>query len=146
MGRKRDRTGIAGFFDDLDGKPVEEDVVEELTETTDESGDSVEKSDHETTAKPQELDKVNESNVEPETPQQDSKPASTRTPTPTGRPSGKKDGEGPLRTRTTLWIDDELMEAYRERVWEERCYLGELVERALSDYRNRNWGKQPRRK
>ena len=55
-----------------------------------------------------------------------------------GRPPGKAEGTSPRREKTTLRIEAELMSNYRDWSWEERCQLGELVERALADYRHRH--------
>jgi len=35
----------------------------------------------------------------------------------------------------TVRLSKELMDEYRDWSWEERCQLGELVERALGQYR-----------
>lgn len=59
--------------------------------------------------------------------------------TPTGRPPGRKNGEGELKARATVWVSAELIEEYRQRVWDERCHLGELIERALREYKERHW-------
>ena len=54
-----------------------------------------------------------------------------------GRPPNRKPGDHPLRQKATLWVSAELMADYRDWTWTERCSLGELVERAMSDYRRR---------
>ena len=51
-----------------------------------------------------------------------------------GRPPGQKAGEPVLREKVTLRLSAELMAEYRDWSWEERCQLGELVERALTQY------------
>jgi len=51
-----------------------------------------------------------------------------------GRPPGQKAGETVLREKVTLRLSGELMAEYRDWSWEERCQLGELVERALIHY------------
>lgn len=52
-----------------------------------------------------------------------------------GRPPGTRAGEPIAREKVTLRLSADLMAEYREWSWEERCQLGELVERALSHYR-----------
>jgi hypothetical protein len=52
-----------------------------------------------------------------------------------GRPPGTRAGEELVREKTTLRLDKRLMDEYRDWSWEERCQLGELVERALNHYR-----------
>lgn len=129
MGRKRDRTGIDGFFDDLEEKPGKVDSVVETKPTS----KPVEKLETKTTK--------DRRKTEPKADVERKIEEPARSMTPTGRPAGKKDGEGPLKRRATLWLPVELVEAYRERTWQERCHLGELVERALREYEDRNWGK-----
>ncbi len=51
-----------------------------------------------------------------------------------GRPPGQKAGETVSREKVTLRLSGELMAEYRDWSWEERCQLGELVERALTHY------------
>ena len=51
-----------------------------------------------------------------------------------GRPPGQKIGEAADKEKVTLRLNKELMDDYREWSWEERCQLGELVERALVQY------------
>lgn len=57
-----------------------------------------------------------------------------------GRPPGVKSGEAALKDKTSLALDRDLMDRYREKSWEERCQFGELIERALRDYAARKWG------
>ena len=52
-----------------------------------------------------------------------------------GRPPGPRTGEGAPKEKATLRLDKQLMDEYRDWSWEERCQLGELVERALVEYR-----------
>lgn len=52
-----------------------------------------------------------------------------------GRPPGRATGSAPQKEKVTLRVDAGLMEHYREWSWSQRCQLGELVERALTDYR-----------
>jgi uncharacterized protein (DUF4415 family) len=52
-----------------------------------------------------------------------------------GRPPGQKAGEAADKEKVTLRLSKELMDEYREWSWDERCQLGELVERALTQYR-----------
>jgi hypothetical protein len=51
-----------------------------------------------------------------------------------GRPPGQKPGDAADKEKVTLRLNKELMDDYREWSWEERCQLGELVERALLQY------------
>ncbi len=51
-----------------------------------------------------------------------------------GRPPGLRTGEGASKEKTTLRLDKPLMDEYRDWSWEERCQMGELVERALVEY------------
>jgi uncharacterized protein (DUF4415 family) len=55
-----------------------------------------------------------------------------------GRPPGKPGKSARPKEKATLRIDAELMSDYRDWSWDERCQLGELVERALADYRQRH--------
>lgn len=55
-----------------------------------------------------------------------------------GRPPGRSSQNSPPKEKATLRIDAELMSDYRDWSWEKRCQLGELVERALADYRRRH--------
>jgi uncharacterized protein (DUF4415 family) len=65
-----------------------------------------------------------------------SHPASSgRTQARRGRPPGKKAGDAADKEKVTLRLSKKLMDEYREWSWEERCQLGELVERALIRYR-----------
>ena len=52
-----------------------------------------------------------------------------------GRPPGRKAGEVGEKEKVTLRLSKELVEEYRDWSWDERCQFGELVERALSQYR-----------
>ncbi|RIK77028.1 MAG: hypothetical protein DCC68_18240 [Planctomycetota bacterium] len=52
-----------------------------------------------------------------------------------GRPPGRLTGSAPHKAKVTLRVDATLMDDYREWSWSERCQLGELVERALANYR-----------
>jgi uncharacterized protein (DUF4415 family) len=52
-----------------------------------------------------------------------------------GRPPGQRAGEAADKEKVTLRLNKELMDDYREWSWEERCQLGELVERAMLQYR-----------
>jgi uncharacterized protein (DUF4415 family) len=54
-----------------------------------------------------------------------------------GRPPGHGSGSGIRREKVTLRIDQDLIAQYRDWSWDERCQLGELVERALRAYRAR---------
>ena len=54
-----------------------------------------------------------------------------------GRPPGQKSGEAAEKEKekVTLRLSKELIDDYRDWSWEERCQIGELVERALLHYR-----------
>lgn len=52
-----------------------------------------------------------------------------------GRPPGQKLGEATDKEKVTLRLNKELMDDYRDWSWEERCQVGELVEKALLQYR-----------
>jgi hypothetical protein len=52
-----------------------------------------------------------------------------------GRPPGRATGSSPRKAKVTLRVDASLMDDYREWSWAQRCQLGELVERALANYR-----------
>lgn len=54
-----------------------------------------------------------------------------------GRPPGPRRKPTPPKDKVTLRIDAELLADYREWSWDERCQLGELVERALIEFRKR---------
>lgn len=72
--------------------------------------------------------------------------ASQQTVRPTtrmGRPPGIKSGSGRPKDKTSLSLDLELMDYYRDQTWQEQCQLGELVERALEDYAARTWKWEP---
>lgn len=56
-----------------------------------------------------------------------------------GRPPGNKSGASVGKEKVTLRIDSTLIADYRERSWDQRCQLGELVQKALEFYRRRNW-------
>lgn len=54
-----------------------------------------------------------------------------------GRPPGRRAGDAPEKEKVTLRLSKELMDEYRDWSWDEHCQLGDLVERALSQYRSR---------
>lgn len=54
-----------------------------------------------------------------------------------GRPPGRNSGTTPLKKKATLWVSAALMDEYTDWSWDERCNLGELIERALLDYKQR---------
>ena len=62
-------------------------------------------------------------------------PAQPKTQARRGRPPGRKAGEAGEKEKVTLRLSKELVEEYRDWSWDERCQFGELVERALSQYR-----------
>lgn len=51
-----------------------------------------------------------------------------------GRPPGRQPGKTPPKEKITVRIDVRLAALYRDWSWDERCQLGELVERALRAY------------
>lgn len=52
-----------------------------------------------------------------------------------GRPQGRSVRHAGPKEKVTLRIDSGLIAEYRDWSWEARCQLGELVERALTAYR-----------
>lgn len=67
-----------------------------------------------------------------------SKPEPERLSSRRGRPLGRKPGTMPLKQKTSVWLSASLIARYREWSWEDRCNLGELIERALVEYRRRH--------
>lgn len=133
----RDLAGIEGFFDDLnrDEAPEEQRSASRLTsEAKEQTADERKRRQSEkgTAQHPQKTAKQQGSAADTET-------RTEPVPLPTGRPPGRKDGEGPRRTKASLYIDADLMDEYRERVYVERRHLGELVEQALRAYKQQNW-------
>lgn len=57
-----------------------------------------------------------------------------------GRPPGQREPKQTPKKKTTLRLCAQLMADYRDWSWDARCQLGELVERALVDYRDRRRG------
>lgn len=55
-----------------------------------------------------------------------------------GRPPGRQSGKTSPKEKITVRIDARLAALYRDWSWEERCQLGELVERALRAYHKRS--------
>lgn len=56
-----------------------------------------------------------------------------------GRPPGKKTEAEPVeKEKLTLRLNMKLADDYRNWSWEERCQLGELIERAMIDYQRRH--------
>jgi hypothetical protein len=53
-----------------------------------------------------------------------------------GRPLGHSTPVEP-KSKVTLWINQALVESYRDWSWEARCQFSHLVERALADYHRR---------
>lgn len=82
---------------------------------------------------------VEEASAEqPATPAAKAKPrpqAQPKTYARRGRPPGKKAGDSGEKEKVTLRLSKELVEEYRDWSWDERCQFGELVERAMSQYR-----------
>ena len=130
MGHKRDRTGIDGFFDDLEEPSQTKPTVEPNSVTKPVGTTKSKKPSHRRTTKSRQEQTHDDRKTESPLPKRG---------TPTGRPPGRQDGKGPLKRRTTLWLPVELMDAYRERTWHDRCHLNEIVERALQEYREQNW-------
>ena len=52
-----------------------------------------------------------------------------------GRPPGKKEAVDSEKEKVTLRLSKALVDDYRDWTWEERCQLGELIERAMQQYR-----------
>lgn len=72
--------------------------------------------------------------------------ASERPRARTGRPPGVRTGTQRIKDKTSLALDQELMDRYRKQSWKEECQLGELVERALRDYASDRWGWNSKKK
>lgn len=53
----------------------------------------------------------------------------------TGRPPGVPSGSRSAKAKATMHIDATLMDFYRDWSWEERCNLGQLIERAMLLYK-----------
>jgi uncharacterized protein (DUF4415 family) len=62
-------------------------------------------------------------------------PEPRRVPARLGRPAGRQSGQVPPKEKITVRIDARLAAVYREWSWDQRCQLGELIERALRAYR-----------
>ena len=60
-----------------------------------------------------------------------------------GRPPGKSELSRPAKEKVTVWIKKDLIDQYRDWSWEVRSQLSQLVERALTDYHDRQ--RSPRR-
>ena len=60
-----------------------------------------------------------------------------------GRPLRKLGATAGPKEKTTLRLSAALMSDYRDWSWDQRCQLGELVERALADYRSRHRRESP---
>ena len=58
-----------------------------------------------------------------------------------GRPPGRGTGEGSVKEKATFCVNKDLMDRYRDRSWDERCQVGELVEKAML-LLERQWQKQ----
>ena len=54
-----------------------------------------------------------------------------------GRPPGRLLRRSQPKEKLTIRIDAQLAALYRDWSWEQRCQLGELIERALRDYREK---------
>jgi len=57
-----------------------------------------------------------------------------------GRPLGKSTAASQPKSKVTLWLNQSLVDSYRDWSWEVRCQFSHLAERALADYycRERN--------
>ena len=64
-------------------------------------------------------------------------PTTTKSRARLGRPPGRQAAATTPKEKITVRIDARLVAFYRDWSWERRCQLGELVERALRDYRKR---------
>lgn len=120
---KESLKGIEGFFSDFEG------AVPPNTE-------------------PVRVEKHGEQNVGPETNKEppkhrkqvgpDRKERGTqRVKARQGRPPGIKSSSGKPKAKATFYVSASLIDFYRDWSWEERCNVGELVERALRDYKKR---------
>lgn len=67
--------------------------------------------------------------------------AKKRPKTRLGRPPGPTRAERPEKRKATVWIKADVLDNYHDWSWDERCQLGELIERALVDYRDRKRGR-----
>jgi hypothetical protein len=52
-----------------------------------------------------------------------------------GRPPGAASGTRPQKGRATMYINQALLDYYRDWSWDARCSLGELIERAMVAYK-----------
>ena len=62
---------------------------------------------------------------------------SAKRPTRLGRPPGSACEPSSPKEKLTVRIDARLAADYRDWSWEERCQLGQLIERALRHYRRK---------
>lgn len=67
-----------------------------------------------------------------------STPAMRRPKSRIGRPPGRKSSSGPGKEKATAYITADMKDAYIDWAYEERCSIGELMERALIEYHSRN--------
>ena len=51
-----------------------------------------------------------------------------------GRPPGRTADDPVVREKVSLRVDSDVIAEYRDWSWDERCQLGELVERAMIHY------------
>lgn len=155
-GNKDQSKGVAGYFDDLESgsaPPSAEPIKlvaksHENDEPTDQPSDTdrkQRKSDDRQTRQSAPAFTSNE--VEPDaTPAIETKrkraktaPAEQTLAMPTGRPPGKIDPNAKPKAKASLYVDRELLDEYRERVFIERRRLGELIAEAMEEYRGRHW-------
>lgn len=71
-----------------------------------------------------------------DTPDREHRPKSntSKRKTRLGRPPGPRAIDRRPKTKATLWITAAVLDEYHDWTWDERCQLGELVERALVHY------------
>ena len=68
-----------------------------------------------------------------------SRPAGSRR----GRPLGKATSPGVPKEKVTLWLHSPLVASYRDWSWEARSQFSHLVEKALTDYYQRQRNPSP---
>jgi hypothetical protein len=108
----RTDTGVKGFFTDYDkGTPIK--------------------------AKPVQVEAAKVQSPKP--PLAPAKPATTKAGATVrarvGRPPGVPNGARTYKLKTTVYVNADILDYYRDWSWEARCNLGELVERALVAYK-----------
>jgi hypothetical protein len=67
-----------------------------------------------------------------------------RSKTRRGRPPGNTRRPKEPKEKVTVWITGSLIGRYRDWTWDARCQLSHLIERALTDYHERNHSRRLR--